>query len=320
VVTCAAELGGMALVLRLLTGLPYRLMAVVSALALAICIWVTPFKWIERIFGLLGLVMLVFLAATIRLAPPVGEVAHGFVPQIPALAPKDLVAFAYFAVAIVSAVMFPYETYFYSSGGIEDGWTPKDLTVNRITTIVGFALGSFLAIALLVNSAVLFRPAHIGPQSPGTVALQAAIPFGRWGLLAALAGMLFAIAGAAVETCLSSAYSVAQFFGWEWGRYKKPSQAPRFTFAWLITFAAALALVLTGVDALSLVEWAIVFSVIVLPLTYLPLMLVANDRRVMGEHVNRRLSNSLGWAYYGIIVLAAIAALPLYLLSSGGSG
>ena len=49
--------------------------------------------------------------------------------------------------------------------------------------------------------------------------------------------MLIAFGGAAVETCLSAAYSVAQFFGWPWGRYRKPAETPRFTLAWLVAFA-----------------------------------------------------------------------------------
>jgi Mn2+/Fe2+ NRAMP family transporter len=214
--------------------------------------------------------------------------------------------------------MFPYEAYFYSSGGIEEHWEPKDLKVNLLTTTVGFGLGSLLAIGLLINSAVLFEALHIGPQLPGTVALQVALPFGIQGLLLALLGMLFAISGAAVETGLSAAYCVAQFFGWPWGRYLKPHQAPRFTLAWLSVFIAALLLVLTGIDPLKLVEWAVVFSVIVLPLTYLPLLLVANDRKYMRSYVNGRFANILGWTFYLVVVIAALGALPLYLITSGG--
>jgi manganese transport protein len=318
-ITCSAEIGGTALVLKLLTGWDYRLLAAISAAVLVVVIWVLPFKWIERSFGLLGLLMIVFLVACVANKPPWAEVAHGLVPQVPAHLPaKDMLVFAYFAVAITSAVLFPYETYFYSSGGVEEGWGPKDLKINRLVTMVGFSLGSLLAVALLVNAAVLFRPVHIDPQMPGTVALQAAVPFGRTGVLLALFGMLFAISGAAVETGLSSAYSTAQFFGWEWGRYEKPDKAPRFTLAWIATFAAALAIVLTGIEPLKLVEWAVIFSVVVLPLTYLPLILIANDAKYMGAHRNRWLSNSLGWSFYGLLCLVALAALPLYLITSGG--
>ena len=75
-------------------------------------------------------------------------------------------------------------------------------------------LGSLLAITILANSAQLFGPANVDPEIPGSAALQAAIPLGKWGLILALLGMFFAVAGAAVETCMANAYSIAQFFGW----------------------------------------------------------------------------------------------------------
>jgi Mn2+/Fe2+ NRAMP family transporter len=320
VITCAAEIGGVALVLQLLTGWPYLPLAAGVTVLFAAVIWVLPFKWIERSFGLLGLFMLVFGVAAVAVQPPWLEVAGGFVPQIPAgLSGKDALTFAYFVVAIISAVMFPYEVYFYSSGGIEERWKPEDLAVNRLTTVVGFTLGSLLAIAIIVASARLFGPAHVGPQAPGTAALLA-LPLGSPGVLIALLGMLFAFAGAAVETCLSNAYCVCQFFGWEWGRYEKPWDAPRFTVAWLVAFAVAAGLILTGIKPLSLVEYAVVFSIVVLPLTYLPLLLLASDRQYMREHVNGPLSKALGWTYYAVLVAAAVAAVPLFLITHGGQG
>ena len=318
-ITCAAEIGGAALVLNLLTGWPYRVLAVLVAAALLLGVWIMPFKWIERVFGLLGLGMVVFLAAAIASHPSMKAVAIGLVPGMThGLGSHQLVTYAYFAVAIISAVLFPYETYFYSSGAVEEKWSPKDLGMNRVNCVLGFSLGSCLAIAILVNGAVLFRPLQIDPRMLGTVALQVAVPFGRVGLVIALLGMLFAISGAAVETCLSNAYSLSQYFGWEWGRYQKPAAAPRFTIAWIATFVAAGLIVLSGVQPLDLVEWAVVFSVIVLPFTYLPLILIANDRKYMREHVNGRLSNTLGWAFYGMLVLTAAAAAPLYFMTSGG--
>jgi manganese transport protein len=161
---------------------------------------------------------------------------------------------------------------------------------------------------------------NVGPQSPGSVALETAIPLGTLGLLLALLGMLFAVAGAAVETGMANAYSVAQFFGWEWGRHKKPWEAPRFTVAWILLFLLSLAIVLTGVDPMALVQYAIVFSLLVLPLTYFPLMLLARDKKYMGQYVNGRLANILGWLFFALVTAAATAAVPLYLITSGGQG
>ena len=320
-ITCAAEVGGVALILNYLTGAPYALMAVASVLVLMLSMWVLPFKWIERTYGLLGLFMITFGVALIASKPPWGEIAGGFVPHFPSgLSTKEALAFAYFAVAIVSAVMFPYEVYFYSSGGIEEQWGPKDLPINRVTCTIGFGLGSLLAIVILSSSAHLFGPADVDPQLPGTAALEAAIPLGWQGLLLALLGMLFAVAGAAIETCMANAYSIAQFFGWEWGRHKKPWDAPRFTIAWIVLFVLALAIILTGIDPMTLVEFAILFSILVLPLTYLPLLLLAGDKTYMRQHANGPLAKALGWFYFAVIAMAALAALPLFLITSGGQG
>ncbi|MFL6777701.1 MAG: NRAMP family divalent metal transporter [Sphingomicrobium sp.] len=320
-ITCAAEIGGLALILNYLTGAPYMLMAVTMTAVLMVSIWVLPFQWIERTYGLLGLFMIVFAVATVAIHPPWQMLAGGLVPQVPeGLSTKELLVFAYFTVAILSAVMFPYEVYFYSSGGIEEGWSPKDLLTNRMTSIVGMGLGSLLAVSILASSAQLFGPMNVDPEIPGTVALEAAIPFGKWGLVLALLGMFFAVAGAAVETCLANAYSIAQFFGWMWGRHKKPWEAPRFTMTWIILFIVALAIVLTGIDVMTLVGFAVLFSILVLPLTYFPLLLLSGDRTYMGEHVNGLLAKGLGWLYFAIITAAAFAAMPLYFLTSGGNG
>jgi Mn2+/Fe2+ NRAMP family transporter len=192
--------------------------------------------------------------------------------------------------------------------------------MNRITCTVGFGLGSLLAISILASSAQLFGPIGVGPELPGTAAMEAAIPFGAVGLVLALVGMLFAVAGAAVETCMANAYSMSQFFGWEWGRHKKPWEAPRFTVAWIALFVTALLIILTGVDPMKLVEFAVLFSILVLPLTYLPLLLLAGDKSYMGEHANGIAARTFGWFYFGVIALAAIAAIPLFVITSGGQG
>src|SRR5437868_6232638 len=166
-ITCAAEIGGVAIILNLLTGLPYLLLAVVAVAFLIATIWILPFKWIERSYGLLGLFMIVFAVALVAIHPPWAKVIGGAVPQVaPHLSTKEMLSFAYFIVAILSAVMFPYEAYFYSSGGIEEKWGIKDLGINRVTCIVGFGLGSLLAISILANSAQLFTPANVNPELP----------------------------------------------------------------------------------------------------------------------------------------------------------
>lgn len=320
--TCTAEIGGIALVWQLLSGWPYRWLALGALLFLLAVVWVLSFQWIERVFGLFGLLMCAYLAAAYYLKPDWTEVAAGLVPGVPRLgSSSEYLLFAYFAVAIFSSVLLPYETYFYASGAIEDGWNPGDVTLNRIISVIGSVLGSLLAVALVVVGAQVFRPRQIEPQLPGEAALAASMTLGRWGLLAAVGGMFFAFAGAAIETALSGAYNLAQFLGWPWGKYRPARTAARFSLTWVVTFVLAALIIMTGVDPVSVVEYSIVFSVVILPFTYFPVLVIAGDRRVMGdEHVNGWFAEIVGWFYLVVVTLAALLAVPLLIATRGGQG
>ena len=316
--TCAAEIGGVAICFQLLSGLPYRLLIPLAVLGLAVSSWVLPFRWLERVFGYLGLGLLVFAVAAIKLHPKWGQVAHGFVPG--SHSGGSLMVYLYFVVGLLGAAMTPYEVYFYSSGAVEDRWGLKDLQLNKVTAIIGYALGGFLSFALMIVAGVLFLPRGISPQFLGTPALAAEHALGQVGLLLALVGILFAVGGAAVETSFAGAYNLAQFFGWRWGKKERPAAASRFTLSWLAIFALALLVVMTGYDPVKLTEYSVIFSVVALPLTYLPILLVANDHAYMGANVNGKLANFLGGLYLVIILAIAVAAIPLMLLTNGGQG
>jgi manganese transport protein len=313
--TLAAEVGGVAIVLQLLFDVKIGTTILLAVMGLVLIVYFVPFDGIERIFGYLGLALLVFVFAAVHLGPNWHHVAQGLVPS---WHPSAL--YAYFVVGVVGAALVPYEVYFYSSGAIEDGWGVKDLNLNRANSLLGFGLGGILSIALIMVSAQVFASTNVDPGYLGTTALGAQQAYGETGLLLALLGMLFAIGGAAVECAFSGAYTLAQFAGWEWGKYRGARGAPRFTLAWLIFFALALIVVETGVDPVLLTEYAVIFSVVALPLTYLPVLLIARDRTFMGEHANGIVGNTLGWLYFAIILVVAVAAIPLMLITQGGSG
>jgi manganese transport protein len=315
--TLAAEIGGAALLLELLAGLSYRGLIVVAVIGLGVAIWVLPFDWIERVFGYMGLCLLVFVVGAIKLQPDWGAVGHGFVPHADT---GNFLLYAYFAVGLLGAAMTPYEVYFYSSGVVEEGWTPKDLGLNRANSIIGYALGGVLSFALMITAGALYLPKSIEPQFIGTVALAADVPLGTIGLILALVGMLFAVGGAAIDTCLSGAYNVSQFFGWEWGKHRRAAAAPRFTLSWMVLLVLAFGVVMTGIDPILLTEYSVIFSVVALPLTYLPILLVANDKAYMGRYTNGRLANVFGLIYLAIIMVISLTAIPLMILTNGGTG
>jgi Mn2+/Fe2+ NRAMP family transporter len=86
----------------------------------------------------------------------------------------------------------------------------------------------------------------------------------------------------------------------------------------LVSVLIGLAALATTVDPVQLTEYTLIFSAVVLPLTYLPILVVANDRDYLGERVNGRLANALGLCYLAVIVVAAVAAIPLLVMTGMG--
>jgi Mn2+/Fe2+ NRAMP family transporter len=315
VLTVAAELGGLAIVLQLLFDAEFSLFVILAAIALVVVVALLPFSGIERLFGYCGLMMVVFVATAIHQRPDWAEVAHGFIPSL-----SSSWLYLYFVLGVFAAALMPYEVHFYSSGAVEERWDESSLRENRLNATVGYALGGVLACALVVVSGTLFHPLGVEPNDLGTVALPAQGAYGETGLLLALGGMLFCVGGAAIDSSFSASYNLAQFLGWEWGRYRGPKRAPRFTFSWLLFLFLAMLIVLTGINPVEITEYAVVFAVVALPMTYLPVLMIAGDRSFMGEHANGPISRTLGWLYFAVIVVLAIAAVPLLLATNGGGG
>ena len=324
ILVVAAEVGGIALILQLYFGdIPFRVLLLIAATAIVFLVWFLPYGGIERIFGYGGLCLVVYIVAAVHLHPDWGDVANGFLPHWQT--GENALIYWYFAVGVIASAMVPYEVYFYSSGAVEEGWDESegDLTVNRMNALFGFALGGVFSVALIVVAAEIFHPLQISPEFLGTTALGAQISFGETGLLLAFLGMMFAVGGAAIEGSFAGAYSFAQFLGWEWGKTKQARSGRRargFTSAWILLFAIAFVIDLTGANPVLITEYSVVMAVVALPLTYLPILLIARDERYMGEHVNGRLANALGVFYLGLLTLVSLVALPLLFATNHGSG
>jgi manganese transport protein len=96
-------------------------------------------------------------------------------------------------------------------------------------------------------------------------------------------------------------------------------RSARFHLTVAVSILVGALVVQTGVDPVALTEYSLVFSVVALPLTYLPVLIVANDSDYLGEHVNGRISNTLGLLMLAVIAVAAVAAIPLMIATGAGT-
>jgi Mn2+/Fe2+ NRAMP family transporter len=212
----------------------------------------------------------------------------------------------------------PYQIIFFSSGGREEHWTPKRMGEMRANALIGFPLGGLLSIAIMAAAVVVLRPAGIQVNHLGEVALPLARALGPVGLGIGLLGFLAATVAAASECTLSVGYSVAQYFGWGWGKDRKPAGAPQFQLVCLAAVVAAGAFILTSIDPVMVTIVSVVLGAAAVPLTYLPVLIVANDRGYLGKRVNGRFANTLAVVFLVLMVVTSVATLPLLLFTKAG--
>lgn len=316
--TLTAEVGGIALALQLVSSVSYLLWVPFAAIAVWLVIWRVRFSIMENIAGLLGLSLIGFAVGLFLLEPSWGDLG-GQVLQQGLPDTEKTSTYWFYAVALFGAAMTPYEVFFFSSGAVEEGWTTKDLAQSRLNVLAGFPLGGILSLAIAACAAVVLLPRAIDVTSLSQVLLPVAEAGGKLLLAVIILGVVAATFGAALETTLSAGYTLAQFNGWSWGKFRRPSEAARFHLTMIICLVVGLGVLLTKLDPIKITEMSVVFSAVALPLTYLPILIVANDPEYVGENVNPPALNVVGVLYLVIILVASIAAVPLMIITGARS-
>lgn len=316
--TLAAEIGGIALALQLASSVSYLLWVPVAAFAVWLIIWRVKFSTMEKTVPFVGLALVAFGIAVFLLSPDWGELFdQAFAPSVPGS--EHIATYWYFAISIFGSAMTPYQVLFYSSSAIEEKWSPEKIAESRRNVIIGFPVGALIALAISACAAIVLFPQGIEVSSLSQVVAPVAEAGGKLLLAVVILGIVAATVGAALESTLSTGYMLSQFFGWRWGKTRRPTHAARFHVSIMVCVLFGIGILCTGVDPVQVTELSVVFSAIALPLTYLPVLIVANDRQYMGEHVNGPVTNAVALIYLVIVVAASVAAIPLMIITGAGS-
>jgi len=316
--TLVAEVAGVALAVQLVADVNYLLFIPLVGVAVWLTVWRVKFSTLETVFGLLGLAMIVVVVAVVQLEPSLAQLwHHASHPSVPT--GEGHPTYFYYAIALFGAAMTPYEVFFFSSGAVEEKWTRSDLVLNRANVFLGFPLGGLLSLGLMAGAALVFHPLGVGVNHLSQVALPTSMALGKVGLAFVIVGFVACTFGAALETGLSCGYTVSQYFGWQWGKLVRPREAARFHVVVLVSIFVAVVVGVTAVDPIKVTEYSIVLSAAALPLTYFPILVVANDRSYMGENVNGRVQNTIASFYMVLLTVVALATIPLMIATKAGS-
>jgi Mn2+/Fe2+ NRAMP family transporter len=316
--TMTAEMAGVALSFQLAADVSYLLWIPLVAFFVWLVIWKVKFSVLENAVGIAGLALFAFAFAVWHAHPDwhalASQAARPTVPH-----GEGHPTYFYWAVAVFGGTVMPYELLFFSSGAVEERWTREDLSLNRANVYLGFPLGALAAISIMAAATVMLHPFNIEVTHLDQAALPVSLQLGKLGLAVVLVGFVAATFGAALETALANGYAVSQFFGWSWGKFVPPRRAPLFHVVLFVSIVGATMLGLTTIDPVKITEYAIVFSAVALPLTYVPVILVANDPDYVGDKTNSKFSNAAAMVSLVVVIVAAVAAIPLMIATKAGA-
>jgi Mn2+/Fe2+ NRAMP family transporter len=308
VLLLAAEIGGVAVAVKLLTAVGFQWWILPVGLLVWLVIWFGNFTVIEDGVGLLGMVTVTFVIAAWQLNPDHKAVVQGFIPSVP---DHDLTRYAFLTISIVGATVSPYLLNFYSSGAIEEKWAEPDLWINRTTAYLGMGFGSIVSMGVLVTAALVLGPLQLRVDSYEQAALMFVPVFGHWAVTLFACALGVGCFGAAIEITLNAGYVLAQSFGWAWGVDKKRREAARFCAAFTIVLLLSVAIGLLGFDPLQMTLISVALTVVIMPLIVLPFLVLMNDEQYVKEHKAGPLANGFLAVLTILGAVMALVVIPL---------
>jgi Mn2+/Fe2+ NRAMP family transporter len=309
--TLAAEIGGVAFALQLVTGISFRIWALPVGVLMWLFLWRATFDAIEYSTASLGMIALCFVVAAVMYRPAGSEVLAGVLPSLPK---SEGAKYWLYAVSIIGALIAPYMFYFYSSGAVEDMWDQTFLGVNRVVAVTGMMFGAVITGAVVVVAGLVLHPIGVEVDSLNQTAFMLSGAFPFWGFLLFAASMGIACVGASTEVGLSLAYTVSQTFGWDWGQSLDPKQDARFTLTYTAAILLAALLMTTGLDPLKLTIWTMAVNATVLPVVTLPFLLLMNDGRLLRQFRNGAFANTAAAIIVVISLVLFVVSIPLLVM------
>ena len=210
--------------------------------------------------------------------------------------------------ATIGATVTPWMLFFQQSAVVDKGMQPRDINAGRFDTILGVLLASVFAIAAILATAPLFHHGIHAADFQAAQFAEALEPLiGHTGAALFALGIFEAGIVAAIAISTSSAYAFGEVLKTGHSLNRPLRDAWPFYLVLLGSASAAAALVLIPKFPLEFVVLTVnVIAVLAMPPALAFLLLLVNDREVMGEHVNGTWANIAGITVTVVLIIAGI--------------
>ena len=272
------------------------------------------YKSVERVFLFASAIYLTYVASGFLAHPDMVEVGKALVSPSFHLDAGYVTIF----VTIIGTTIAPWMQFYQQSSIVDKGIQPENYNYEKIDVVIGSLFAVFVASFITIACAATIYKNGLTIESAKDAALALGPLAGKYAEILFALGLLNASLFSAAILPLSTSYSVCEAFGWENSVSRSWKEAPVFFGIYTALIILGAAIILLPIQ--SLIRAMMIsqtFNGLLLPVILITMLVLINDKRLMGKFTNSRLFNIMAWVtVVALIVLALILLVVTFLPSS----
>jgi Mn2+/Fe2+ NRAMP family transporter len=266
----------------------------------------------ERIFLIFSLSLLTYVVSALMSKPHWGEIGSAIIHPGIDINTKSITMI----IALVGTTIAPWMQFYMQSSVIEKGLKMKNYRFTVIDIVVGCIVTVVVAFFIMVACGSTLHPNGIQITEAKDAALSLKPLAGELASQVFAFGLFVASVFSATILPLATAFYICEAFGFETGLDRKWDEAKEFYILYTgILVVSAIIILIPNAPLIDISIWSQVLNGILLPVVLVSMILLINNKKIMGEYTNKPLQNIIGWGAVGILTVLSLVLILMPVLS-----
>lgn len=288
----------------------------ISVPVAAFLVWILVVKGTyqiaERIFLIFSASLLTYVISALMSKPQWGEIGSAIIKPGLEMNTQSITMI----IALVGTTIAPWMQFYMQSSVIEKGLKMKNYKFTLIDIVVGCIVTVVVAFFIMVACGSTLYPNNIEISEAKDAALSLKPLAGELASQVFAFGLFVASVFSATILPLATSFYVCEAFGFETGLDKSWSEAKEFytLYTGILVISAAIILI-PNAPLIDISIWSQVLNGILLPVVLVSMILLINNKKIMGAYTNKPFQNIIGWGAVGILVILSAVLLVMPIVS-----
>ncbi|MFT8349089.1 Nramp family divalent metal transporter [Clostridium saccharoperbutylacetonicum] len=279
----------------------------ISIPIVSIAIWLLvtkgSYKKVENIFLLFTFVFFTYIISAFLTKPDWGNVFRSMATPTIELNSAFLLTF----IGMIGTTITPYMQFYLQSSIVDKKLSLSDYKYEKLDVYLGSFWGNAVAFFIIICTAVTLYKAGISINSAEEAALALKPLAGDAAFMLFGAGLFGASVLATAVIPLSTSYAICEAFGWESGVDNDYKDAPAFFGIYTgIIILGALFILIPGISLIDIILATQQIAGLLSPIILIFMIILINDKRIMGKYINTKVQNIISWATVIFIITLCV--------------